>query len=38
VEGIEPSFAHTWPGVVALLGLSAVLAALAMGGLRRMGR
>jgi ABC-2 type transport system permease protein len=38
VEGIEPSFAHTWPGVVALLGLSAALAALAMGGLRRMGR
>jgi ABC-type multidrug transport system permease subunit len=38
VEGIEPSLAHTWPGVVALLGLSAVLAALAMGGLRRMGR
>jgi ABC-type multidrug transport system permease subunit len=38
VEGIEPSFAHTWPGVVALLGLGSVLGALAVGGLRRMGR
>ena len=38
VEGIEPSFAHTWPGVVALLGMAAVLGALALSGLRRMGR
>jgi ABC-type multidrug transport system permease subunit len=37
VEGIEPSLAHTWPGVVALLGMAAVLGALALGGLRRMG-
>jgi ABC-type multidrug transport system permease subunit len=38
VEGIEPSFAHTWPGVVALAGLATVLGALAMTGLSRMGR
>jgi ABC-type multidrug transport system permease subunit len=38
VEGIEPSFAHTWPGVVALLGMSAVLGLLVLSGLRRMGR
>jgi ABC-type multidrug transport system permease subunit len=38
VAGIEPSFANTWPGVVALLGLAAVLGALAVGGLSRMGR
>jgi ABC-type multidrug transport system permease subunit len=38
VEGIEPSFAHTWPGVVALAGMATVLAALAMHGLNRMGR
>ena len=38
VAGIEPSFAHTWPGVVALLGMGAVLGALALGGLHRMGR
>ena len=38
VEGIEPSFAHTWPGVVALAGMAAVLGALAITGLRRMGR
>jgi ABC-type multidrug transport system permease subunit len=38
VVGIEPSFANTWPGVVALLGLGAFLGALAMGGLYRMGR
>jgi ABC-2 type transport system permease protein len=37
VEGIEPSFAHTWPGVVALAGMAAVLGALAVHGLRRMG-
>jgi ABC-2 type transport system permease protein len=38
VSGIEPSFAHTWPGVVALLGMAAVLGALAVTGLHRMGR
>jgi ABC-type polysaccharide/polyol phosphate export permease len=38
VEGIEPSFAHTWPGVVALAGMATVLAALAVRGLGRMGR
>jgi ABC-2 type transport system permease protein len=38
VDGIEPSFAHTWPGVVALAGMATVLAALAVNGLRRMGR
>ena len=38
VEGLEPSLAHTLPGVAALLGLALVLGALAMFGLRRMGR
>jgi ABC-type multidrug transport system permease subunit len=38
VEGLEPSLAHTLPGVAALLGLTAVLGALAIAGLRRMGR
>jgi hypothetical protein len=38
VEGIEPSFAHTWPGVIALAGMAAVLGLLAVNGLRRMGR
>jgi ABC-type multidrug transport system permease subunit len=38
VEGIEPSFANTWPGVVALAGMAAVLGSLAVTGLRRMGR
>jgi ABC-2 type transport system permease protein len=38
VKGIEPSFAHTWPGVVALLGMCAVLGALAISGLHRMDR
>ncbi len=38
VAGIEPSLAHTLPGVVALAGMGAVLGALAMGGLRRMDR
>ena len=37
VVGIEPSLAHTWPGVAALAGLAAVLGALAVAGLRRMG-
>ena len=38
VAGIEPSFANTWPGVVALLGLAAGLGILAMMGLSRMDR
>ena len=38
VAGIPPSFAHTWPGIVALAGMFAVLGALALGALRRMGR
>jgi ABC-type multidrug transport system permease subunit len=35
VSGIEPGLAHTWPGLVALLGLWIVLGALA---LRRLGQ
>jgi ABC-type multidrug transport system permease subunit len=38
VSGIEPSLAHTWPGLLALAGMIAGLGALALGGLRRMGR
>jgi ABC-2 type transport system permease protein len=38
VAGIEPSWAHTWPGLVALLGLATVLGALALNGLNRLGR
>jgi ABC-type multidrug transport system permease subunit len=38
VEGIEPSLAHTLPGLAALAGMAAVLGAMAMAGLRRMGR
>jgi ABC-type multidrug transport system permease subunit len=38
VAGVEPSFAHTWPGVVALAGMATVLGALAVAGLGRMGR
>jgi ABC-type multidrug transport system permease subunit len=38
VVGIEPSLAHTLPGVAALAGLAAFLGTLAMLGLRRMGR
>jgi ABC-type multidrug transport system permease subunit len=38
VEGIDPSWAHTWPGLLALLGLGSFLGALAMYGLYRMGR
>jgi ABC-type multidrug transport system permease subunit len=38
VQGIEPSLAHTLPGLAALAGLAAVLGALAMAGLNRMGR
>jgi ABC-2 type transport system permease protein len=36
VEGIEPSFAHTYPGLLALAGLAIVLGALALRGLGRM--
>src|SRR5215218_10361269 len=38
VSGIEPSFAHTWPGLLALAGMIAGFGALAMAGLRRMDR
>jgi ABC-2 type transport system permease protein len=38
VEGIEPSLAHTWPGLLSLLGMFVVLGGLAMIGLRRMNR
>jgi hypothetical protein len=38
VAGIEPSVAHTWPGLIALAGLLAALGTLAFSGLRRMGR
>jgi ABC-type multidrug transport system permease subunit len=38
VAGIEPSWAHTWPGLVALLGMAGLLGALALNGLNRMGR
>jgi ABC-2 type transport system permease protein len=38
VSGIEPSWAHTWPGLLALAGMFAVLGSLALLGLRRLGR
>ena len=38
VSGLEPSLAHTLPGLAALAGMAAVLGALAMVGLRRMDR
>jgi len=38
VSGIEPSWAHTWPGLLALAGMFAVLGSLALYGLRRLGR
>ena len=38
VRGIEPSWAHTWPGLLALAGMFAVLGSLALYGLRRLGR
>ncbi len=38
VTGIEPSLAHTAPGLLALAGMFAVLGGLALLGLRRMGR
>jgi ABC-2 type transport system permease protein len=38
VSGIDPSLAHTWPGLLALAGMIAAFGALAMAGLRRMDR
>jgi hypothetical protein len=38
VSGIDPSLAHTLPGLLALAGIFAVLGALALLGLRRLGR
>jgi ABC-type multidrug transport system permease subunit len=38
VSGLEPSLAHTLPGLAALAGMAAVLGALAIAGLRRMDR
>jgi ABC-type multidrug transport system permease subunit len=38
VAGVEPSLAHTYPGVLALIGMATVLGSLAMWGLHRMGR
>jgi ABC-2 type transport system permease protein len=38
VEGIEPSLSHTLPGLAALAGLGLFFGALALFGLRRMGR
>jgi ABC-type multidrug transport system permease subunit len=38
VSGIEPSLAHTWPGLAALAGMGLVLGALALAGLGRMSR
>jgi ABC-2 type transport system permease protein len=38
VSGIEPSLAHTWPGLAALAGMAVALGALATLGMRRMGR
>ena len=37
-EGIEPSWAHTWPGLLALTGMTIVLGGLALRELRRIGR
>jgi len=38
VRGIEPSWAHTWPGLLALAGMFAVLSTLALRSLDRLGR
>jgi ABC-2 type transport system permease protein len=38
VASLEPSWAHTLPGLAALAGMLAFFGALAMFGLRRMGR
>ena len=37
VTGIEPSWDHTWPGLLALAGMFAVLGALALRALQRLG-
>jgi ABC-2 type transport system permease protein len=38
VSGIDPSWAHTWPGLLALAGMGAVFGLVAMRMLERMGR
>ena len=38
VTGIEPSWANTWPGLLALLGMTIVMAMFALNRLARMGR
>ncbi len=38
VEGIDPSWQHTWPGLLALAGLGVALGTLASLALRRLGR
>ncbi len=38
VEGIAPSWGHTWPGLLALTGMTVVLGGLALRELRRLGR
>lgn len=38
VSGIEPSWSHTWPGLLALLGLGVFFGGLSVVGLRWMGR
>jgi ABC-2 type transport system permease protein len=37
VTGIEPSWAHTWPGLLALTGMTLVLGGFALRELGRMG-
>ena len=38
VDGIDPSWAHTWPGLLALAGMALAMGGLAAVGLRRLGR
>ena len=38
VAGIEPSLAHTLPGVLALLGMGLIFGSICLIGVRRMGR
>lgn len=38
VEGIEPSWAHTWPGLLALVGMTIFFGAIAMRQLRQISR